>query len=322
MVVVTGANGFIGSALVWALNEEAQRQDLLCTDLVSPKRRPALLKKRRFEKFLDHQQLLSELPNLKNSVEWVIHMGACSSTTEMNREYLREINTEYTQTLFNWCAQNSIPFIFASSGAVYGDGANGFDDRVDPNELEPLNPYGESKVAVDRWVQKQTEVPPHWYGLRFFNVFGPHEYFKGDMASVVYKAFLQIGENSCLRLFRSHNPDYLDGEQKRDFVYVKDICRWILELIEKKPDSGLYNMGYGQARTWLELAEATFQGMNKPKKIEWVDIPESIRDRYQYFTCARMDRWFELGLSHPQWSLEQGIEDYLQNYLLTKDPYL
>ncbi len=314
MIIVTGAKGFIGSAVIWEL-ERAGKGPIVAVDLHKKGERTEYFKSHSISGDLTEKELISQLENGQLKPEWIVHMGACSSTTEMNRDYLREINTEYTQKLWNHCAKEQIPFIYASSGAVYGDGAEGFDDKTDPETFKPLNPYGESKLNFDIWTKTASNFPPQWYGLRFFNVYGPNEYHKGDMSSVVFKAFEQITSQGSLKLFRSHNKDYKDGEQLRDFVYIKDITRWILELIDTQPQSGIYNMGYGEARSWLDLAKATFLALNKEMKIDWIDIPERIRDKYQYYTQAKMDSLFSLGLSQPEWPLEKGIKDYVTNYL-------
>jgi ADP-L-glycero-D-manno-heptose 6-epimerase len=250
-------------------------------------------------------------------------MGACSSTTETDEEYLKRNNIEYTQKLWEFCARKGKPYIYASSGATYGDGKLGFDDATPPETFKPLNLYGWSKLKFDIWAMQQTQTPSRWYGLRFFNVFGPNEYHKGEMSSVAFKAFNQIRETGKLKLFVSHNPDYKDGEQLRDFVYVKDITRWMWEIMNKPAmKSGIYNMGYGKARTWLDLAKATFQATGKPMQIDWIQVPANIRDQYQYFTEAKMDRLMGQGLSKPEWPLEKAIPDYVNGYLKAKDPYL
>lgn len=321
MIIVTGATGFIGSAIVWELNAMG-REDIICVDTVPPQARPGILDKRKYDRFFDHNELLEYLKNNpQEKIDWIIHMGACSSTTEMNVDFLYENNTLYTQKLFEWCRDQKVPFIYASSGACYGDGAQGFDDQTDPETLKPLNPYGDSKVNFDRWALKQKEFPPLWMGLRFFNVYGPNEYYKKDMSSVVFKAYRQINVNGALKLFKSHIPEYKDGEQLRDFVYVKDITGWIKEIINGKGFSGIYNMGFGKARSWLNLAESVFSNMEKEMNIEWTDIPEDIRSRYQYFTEAKMERFLSQGFSQPKWSLEDGVADYI-NYLSKEDPFL
>jgi ADP-L-glycero-D-manno-heptose 6-epimerase len=317
MIIVTGANGFIGSALVWELNQ-AGHKDIVCVDTISLEQRSDPLKKSTFSQFLGKDQIWSFLQTTEaiKSVTAILHIGACSSTTEMNVAFLNENNVEYTRRLWKWCTEYRKTYIYASSAAVYGDGSRGFDDALPTDTFTPLNPYGESKAAFDRWAEVQSDTPPVWMGLRFFNVFGPNEYHKGFMSSVPLKAFGQISETGRLSLFRSHNPTYNDGEQMRDFVYVKDITRWILELMNRTGlRSGIYNMGYGQARTWLDLAHSVFKTMNKPVQIDWIDIPEAMRTRYQYFTEAKMDRLFALGVSRSAWPLEKAIEDYVRNYL-------
>lgn len=321
MIIVTGANGFIGSAMVWELNQKGF-QDIICVDSVGLDKRN-LLKKRTYSKFLLKDELWSFLKTDEaKKTQWVIHMGACSSTTEKNWEFLKENNLEYTQKIYEWCTSHNANLIYASSGATYGAGEMGFDDTTDSEKLKPLNLYGDSKVMFDRWVLKQTTGPAHWYGLKFFNVFGPHEYFKESMASLVFKAFHQIREKGSLGLFKSHNPNYKDGEQLRDFIYVKDITRWMLELMEKKPKNGIYNMGFGKARSWLDLASGVFSSLKKPVQIRWMEVPEDIRNQYQYFTQANMTKWKSQGLSDPQWPLEKAIKDYVEGYLMKEDSYL
>ncbi len=322
MIIVTGANGFIGSAMVWQLNKTGI-SDILAVDSVRLTSRN-LLSKRQYVRFYEAHELWSFLmtDEAKKTVTWIIHMGACSATTEANWDFLFANNFQYSQRLFEWCAQNQKNIVYASSAATYGAGENGFEDGFDSEKLKPLNLYGESKVLMDRWASKQLAVPLNWYGLKFFNVFGPNEYEKGSMASVAFKAYHQIEATSELGLFKSYNPQYEDGKQLRDFVYVKDVVRWIQELMEKKPASGIYNMGFGKARTWLDMAHPLFTSLNKDEKINWLEMPENIKNQYQYFTEANMQKWQAAGMSKPEWSLEDAIEDYVKNYLSQKDAWL
>ncbi|KYG68612.1 ADP-glyceromanno-heptose 6-epimerase [Bdellovibrio bacteriovorus] len=322
MIIVTGANGFIGSVMVWELNEKGFT-DIIAVDSVGLNERN-LLKKRQITKFLLKDELwpFLETDEAKKKVTWIIHMGACSSTTETNKEFLWENNTYYTQRIFEWCAEHGKSMIYASSAATYGAGELGFDDTTDPEKLRPLNLYGESKVLFDRWALKQTKTPPHWYGLKFFNVFGPNEYHKEAMSSVAFKAYNQIKANGNLGLFKSADPKYKDGEFMRDFVYVKDVTGWMAELMDKKPKNGVYNMGFGKPRTWLDLAGAVFTAMKKEMKINWLEMPENIRGQYQYFTEAKTDKWLAAGMSPAKWPLEKAVADYVQNYLSKDDPSL
>jgi ADP-L-glycero-D-manno-heptose 6-epimerase len=322
MIIVTGANGFIGSAMIWQLNQ-AGIEDIIAVDSVNLKSRN-LLQKRKYSHFYEANELWSFLTteDTRKKLTWIIHLGACSSTTETNWDFLYANNFQYSQRIFEWCAQNQKNLIYASSAATYGSGENGFDDSFNSEKLKPLNLYGESKVIMDRWAVKQKATPQHWYGLKFFNVFGPNEYEKGDQASVAFKAFHQIQKASELGLFKSYNPQFGDGEQLRDFIYVKDVTRWMSELMLKKPVSGIYNMGFGQARTWLDIANALFKAMDKDLKINWLEMPENIKNQYQYFTEARMQKWKQAGLSEPEWPLDKAIDDYVKNYLSQTDPWL
>ena len=321
MIIVTGANGFIGSAMVWELNQ-AGITDIIAVDTI-PLTQHNLLINRKYSKFILKNDLWSFLDSAESKkVSWIIHMGACSATTETNWNFLLENNVQYTERIWIWCSTNKVPLIYASSAATYGDGTKGFSDQTNPQDLVPLNLYGKSKNDFDIWALKQKTNPPFWYGLKFFNVYGPNEYFKGSMSSVAFKAFHQINETNELGLFKSYHPDYKDGEQLRDFVYVKDITRWMLELTIKKPTSGIYNMGFGKARSWLDLAKGLFAAMNIQLKIKWLDMPDNLKSQYQYFTEATMDKWFNQGMSRPEWSVEKATNDYVKNHLQCKDPIL
>lgn len=322
MIIVTGANGFIGSVMVWELNQRGHT-DIIAVDSVGLSERN-LLGKRKISQFLLKDELWAFLDSekAKKEVTWIIHMGACSSTTETNKDFLWENNTYYTQRIFEWCTTHNKSMIYASSAATYGAGELGFDDTTDPEKLRPLNLYGESKVLFDRWALKQTKTPPHWYGLKFFNVFGPNEYHKEAMSSVAFKAYNQIKASGALGLFKSADPKYKDGEFMRDFVYVKDVTGWMAELMEKTPTNGIYNMGFGKPRTWLDLAGAVFSAMKKEMKINWLEMPENIRGQYQYFTEAKTDKWLKAGMSPAKWPLEKAVADYVQNYLSHNDPSL
>lgn len=332
MIVVTGANGFIGSALIWELNRQGF-SEILAVDAVDIKQRPALLKNLRFREFMGHKRFLlslgssKESKNLAMNLSAIFHIGACSTTTEKNWDFLQEVNVDYTQKIFQWCSEHQVPLIYASSAAVYGDGKKGFEDAQNPGVYTPLNLYGKSKLIVDQWALGQSNTPPHWYGLRYFNVFGPNEYFKGDMASLVYKAYLQILDSGKLKLFKSYHPKFDDGKQMRDFVYVKDVTRWMWEILSRGlsgrwAESGIYNMGSGRARTWLDLANAIFAAMERPLNVEMIEMPESLRSQYQYFTEAPMTKWFKQGLSNPDWDLERAVEDYIRNHLMRPEIHL
>lgn len=314
MIIVTGANGFIGSQLCKHLNEIG-KSDLVTVDVVSPTDRPAPLKDIKYSQYLDRKEVPQFLKANANKIDWILHMGANSSTTETNWDHLLDVNIGDSKMYFEWCAKNKKPLIYASSAATYGDGEKGFDDQTDPSQLSALNLYGKSKLEFDLWALKQTETPTNWYGLKFFNVYGPQETHKGSQASVVMHAFHQIKKNGSLKLFKSYRPEYKDGEQKRDFIYVKDLCLWTEELMKKKPKSGIYNMGTGKARTWVDLGRAVFKAMDLPEKIEFIEMPDNLKNQYQYFTEAKMQKWLSQDLTPPKFPLEKGVQDYVHSFL-------
>ena len=325
MIVVTGAAGFIAGNLVRALLKRGIT-DMLLVDRFPEDRYSA--KYSNIEDFgglerMDRDVFLEWFTEHAGEVSFVYHLGARTDTGEFDFRVLDSLNLSYSKALWEICTVHQIPMVYASSAATYGMGEHGFaDDEATIPQLKPLNPYGESKLNFDIWALQQGRTPPLWMGLRFFNVYGPNEYYKQDMSSVVFKAFRQIGVNGALKLFRSHDPNYKDGEQLRDFVYVKDVTRWIAEIIfDGKGHSGIFNMGYGTARTWLALANSVFKELHKTPQIEWIDVPETLRPRYQYFTRAKMDRFLSMGFSRPQWPLEEGIKDYVTNYLNQPDPF-
>lgn len=321
MIVVTGAAGFIGSVLVGALNDEGQ-ENLILVDQFDREDKMKNLANKAYEATIDRAEFIDWFSKNGDQVEFVFHIGARTDTTEFDVEIFNSLNLNYTKDIWNICASNDIPMVYASSAATYGDGNLGYDDNHDiVNQLKPLNAYGESKNDFDKWALQQTKKPPFWYGLKFFNVYGPNEYHKGRMGSVIMHAFKQINETGGMKLFRSHRPDYTDGGQLRDFVYVKDVVEVILFLWEYEADSGLYNLGTGTASPFLDLAKATFKAMGVEENISFVDTPEDIRDKYQYFTKANMKKLLDQGYAVPFYSLEEGVEDYVQEFLMAESYY-
>lgn len=320
MIILTGANGFIGSQMLKLLNEKEPSTPVIAVDLVPPSERPAPLKNRKFQ-FMDRPRLFAflETAEARSQVTSIIHMGANSSTTETNWDLLLDINVGDSQRLWNWCNLHQKTFIYASSAATYGSGDQGYDDATESKELKALNLYGRSKVEFDTWVREQKQTPPHWYGLKFFNVYGPQETHKGAQASVAMKAFQQIRDTGRLKLFKSDRKEYKDGEQKRDFIYVTDICLWMYELLQKRPKSDIYNMGTGRARSWVDLATAVFKALDKPVQIDFIEMPPELKGQYQYFTEAKMQKWKSQGLSEIRYDLDAGVKDYVQNFLLKEN---
>ncbi|GAB7021909.1 ADP-glyceromanno-heptose 6-epimerase [Salidesulfovibrio brasiliensis] len=323
MYIVTGGAGFIGSAMVWKLNTMGI-EDILVVDNLSTSEKWKNLVNLRYEDYLHRDQFLKMIISGDDpfETEGVIHMGACSATTELDADFLMENNYRYTQHLCRFCVGNGARFINASSAATYGGGEHGFSDDEDGiDALKPLNMYGYSKQLFDLWA-KRAGLLDHIASLKFFNVFGPNEYHKGDMMSVICKAFSQIGDSGQLKLFRSHRSDYEDGGQTRDFVYVKDCVDIMAWLLEHRDVGGIFNVGTGNARSFRDLALATFAAMEKEPDIEYVDMPESIRDKYQYFTQAEMGKLRAAGYDAAMTPLEEAASDYVRNYLAQDDPYL
>lgn len=369
MIIVTGAAGFIGSCMVAKLNNKGHKNIVLVDDFSKTMKSPNTENKR-FQEKVERGRFFEWLSSHASEVDFIFHLGARTDTTESNMAIFDELNLNYSKKLWAICTQKEIPLVYASSAATYGDGSFGYDDH-DPElsyRLKPLNPYGISKNEFDKWALRQTEMPPSWFGLKFFNVFGPNEYHKGRMASVVFHAWRQIMDKQemdgtrpnagaqkpgSVRLFRSHNPRYQDGKQLRDFIYVKDVTDVLYFLMEQTKKelpsirnfqekslpstifpanpsaqlpstinhSGIYNLGTGKARTFLDLVTAVFAAVNKPPIIEFIDTPLDIRDKYQYFTEANMQKLRSIGYTKPFYTLETGIEEYVQGYLVPKTGY-
>lgn len=316
MIVVTGAAGFIGSCLVEKLNNEKYKDVILVDDFSNPQKNKNFEQKD-YLQIIDREEFFDWFEHNHNDVEFVFHIGARTDTTEFDVNVFNKLNLNYSKTIWNLCTKYQIPLLYASSAATYGMGELGYKDGHDIIEnLKPLNPYGESKNEFDKWVLKQEKQPPYWYGMKFFNVYGPNEYHKGRMASVIIHAFGQINKKGKVKLFRSHNPEFEDGKQLRDFIYVKDVVDVLYFLMKHNDDSGIYNLGTGKARTFLDLANATFNAMRKPANIEFIDTPVDIRDKYQYFTEASMEKLHKIGYDREFHSLEDGIKDYIRHYLM------
>lgn len=315
MIVVTGAAGFISSCLITALNR-AGHNDIIAVDDFSREDKNQNLNQKEIKERIDRKTFFEWANDHADEISFVFHLGARTDTTEFNKAIFDELNVAYSKAMWKFCAEHKIPLVYASSAATYGLGEYGYEDNHEVVEnLKPLNPYGESKNEFDKWCLKQPKTPPFWAGLKFFNVYGPNEYHKGRMASVIFHAFNQIVANGSMKLFRSHNPDYADGGQLRDFVYVKDVVNVCLFMMNHQPDSGLYNLGTGRARTFNDLANATFRALGKEPNIAFIDTPADIRDKYQYFTEADMNKLIHSGYETPFHSLEEGVEDYVRNYL-------
>ncbi len=315
MIVVTGAAGFIGSCLVKKLNDLGHENIILVDDFTL-KSKERNLQNKSYLKKVSRNVFFDWLEQNKKPIDFIFHIGARTDTTEFNKETLKKLNTDYSKNIWNYCINTKTPLVYASSAATYGIGENGYEDSHEIiNKLKPLNPYGESKNDFDIWVLKQKTTPPFWAGLKFFNVYGPNEYHKGRMASVIFHAFNQIQANQKMKLFRSHNENYKNGEQLRDFIYVKDVISICMFLYSNKPKSGIYNVGTGKARSFNDLTKSTFNALNINIDISYIDTPADIRDKYQYFTEASMNKLISVGYTKPFISLEDGVKDYVNNYL-------
>ncbi len=316
MIIITGAAGFIGSCMVRKLNDQGHMNLLVVDDFSREDKNRNLLHKNYIAR-VHRDDLFSWIDRMHKSIEFVFHLGARTDTTEKDTAIFDRLNLHYSQEVWKRCAQYGIPLVYASSAATYGLGELGYDDRHDiVGRLHPLNPYGVSKNDFDIWALEQEKAPPFWAGLKFFNVYGPNEYHKGRMASVIFHTVRQIKATGGMKLFRSHRPDFADGAQSRDFIYVKDVLDIQYFLYKNRKHSGLYNVGTGNARTFLDLATNTFLAMGLDPNISFVDTPEDIRDTYQYFTEANMQKLRSIGYDQPFYSLEDGIREYVQQYLL------
>lgn len=335
LIIVTGAAGFIGSCMVQYLNDQGYEKLVLVDDFgVEEKRRNWESKK--FEAIIERYNLFDWLEANNPAIDFVIHLGARTDTTEFDYAIHQELNVEYSQQVWKYCFEKQAPLIYASSAATYGGGESGYDDNKELQQLHPLNPYGISKNEFDKWALQQKSFPLFWAGLKFFNVYGPNEYHKGRMASVIFHAFNQIKKDGIVKLFKSHKEGFEDGKQLRDFIYVKDVVKvigWMIEeykLIAEKPNSssvnnhlssGIYNLGTGHARTFEDLVKATFAGLDLQPNIQFIDMPEDIRDKYQYYTEANMHKLRNAGYSNEFYSLEEGVDDYVRNYLAENKVY-
>lgn len=314
-IVVTGAAGFIGSVLANYLNINNLDNIIIVDDFT------------KLEKLLNYntlpydrierEQFIDWLDKHHNDIDTVIHLGARTDTTEFDYSVFEKLNLNYSKNIWNICSNYGIDLYYASSAATYGDGALGYNDDLEIiDKLQPLNPYGLSKNEFDKWAIKQINKPKHWAGFKFFNVYGPNEYHKKRMASVVFHGYNQIKDEGKIKLFKSHRPDYKDGEQKRDFVYVKDVIKVLFWFLEHRPENSIYNLGTGTARSFIDLAKSIFSAMNINENIEFIDMPKDIRDKYQYFTEANMTKLHNIGYNYSFYSLENGISDYVKNYLM------
>lgn len=318
MIIVTGGAGFIGSCLIGHLFYRGAGPVVAVDDFSIERKRdnwqrfPRLIK-------VERAGFFNWLERIRPDVDFVFHLGARTDTSERDATVFRDLNLNFSKKLWNWCSTNNVPLVYASSAATYGNGSEGYSDTHDSiARLQPLNEYGWSKHRFDLFALEQDVCPPNWYGLKFFNVYGPNEYHKGRMASVVFHAFHQIRESGALKLFRSHRPEFADGMQMRDFIYLADLLKIFDFLYVQRPESGIYNVGTGQARNFLDLGRAVFSALKMEARIDFIDIPPDIRQTYQYHTQADISKLLKAGYEKPLFLLEEGIEDYVENYLIPK----
>ncbi len=317
MIVLTGAAGFIGSCLLSKLNNEGYK-DIILVDDFSHSGKEANYNNKKIAQQINRNEFLSWFAQHAKDVSFVYHIGARTDTTEFSVELFNELNLNYTKTIWTICTEYQIPLVYASSAATYGLGEYGYDDNEKNIPLlKPLNPYGDSKNDFDKWAIQQNSTPTKWIGFKFFNVYGPNEFHKARMASVIFHSYYQIQNTGLVKLFRSHNANYTDGGQLRDFVYVKDVIDVLFFAMTSQIKNGIYNLGSGKARPFLDLAKATFKALGKEPNIEFIDTPIDIRDKYQYFTEANMQKLISQGYTQPFKTLEEGVEDYVKNYLIS-----
>ncbi len=314
MIIVTGGAGFIGSCIVRELNQMGYT-NIVIVDNILKTEKWKNMRNKVYTEYISRTEFLNRLPEFAGKISHVIHMGACSSTTESDFDFLYKNNFEYTKTVWKFCADYHCSLIYASSAATYGAGEFGFDDKMDIKKLQPLNGYGYSKQLFDLWAEKQEKAPVQHVGFKFFNVYGPNEYCKGSMASVVFHSFHEITKTGEMGIFKSYKEGYEDGQQLRDFVYVKDLCKVVRFMIEHPAVNGLFNFGTGKARSFYDLVSAVFDAMGMEKRIRFIEMPDALREKYQYFTEAKMDKLREAGYREEFYSLEDGIRDYVRNYL-------
>ncbi len=325
IIVVTGAAGFIGSCMAGYLNERGF-ENLILVDEFNEDEKELNLHEKKYVVRVERENFFEWLNKEKPHIKFVFHLGARTDTTEFDYAVHQHLNVEFSQKIWNYCFTNNVPLVYASSAATYGGGEFGYSDEHETIEkLQPLNPYGISKNEFDKWALQQNQKPPFWAGLKFFNVYGPNEYHKGRMASMIFHGFNQIKQNGFVKLFKSHKIDFKDGEQLRDFIYVKDVikmCYWFMETSQQsevnsqqKIQNGIYNIGAGEARSFKDLIKATFTALDMKPEIKYIDMPEDIRDKYQYFTEAEMNKIRLAGYTSPLYTLEEGVGDYVSKYL-------